>query len=96
MIGYGWGNVCYVVIFSPGEYLQYSKVFGGNVYYIANIPRVVNIPGEGLLYDTGAKHFSSNHFFDVIYSLLEICFSIKIKILLPQAYVILADFGYPA
>ena len=96
MIGYGWGNVCYIVIFSPGEYLQYSKVFGGKVYYIANIPKVVNIPGERLLYDTGTKHFSSNHFFDVIYSLLEMFFSIKIKILLPLAYVILADVGYPA
>ena len=55
MIGYGWGNVCYIVIFSPGEYLLYSKVSEGKVYYIANIPRgnvyyiVVNIPGEGLL-----------------------------------------------
>jgi hypothetical protein len=47
MIGYGWGNVCYIVNLSPGEYLLYSKVSGGKVYYIANIPRG-NIPGEGL------------------------------------------------
>jgi hypothetical protein len=46
MIGYGWGNVCYIVNFSPGEYLQWSKVSGGKVYYIANIPRVVNIRGK--------------------------------------------------
>ena len=39
MIGYGWGNVCYIVNFPPGEYLLYSKVSGGKVYYIANIPR---------------------------------------------------------
>jgi hypothetical protein len=39
MIGYGWGNVCYIVNFLPGEYLLYSKVSGGKVYYIANIPR---------------------------------------------------------
>ena len=25
--------------FPPGEYLLYSKVSGGKVYYIANIPR---------------------------------------------------------
>ena len=54
MIGYGWGNVCYIVNFPPGEYLLYSKVSGGKVYYIANIPRgnvyyIVNIPGKGLL-----------------------------------------------
>ena len=54
MIGYGWGNVCYIVNFPSGEYLLYSKVSGGKVYYIANIPRgnvyyIVNIPGEGLL-----------------------------------------------
>ena len=63
MIGYGWGNFCYIVNFSPGEYLLYSKVSGEEVYYIANIPRgnvyyIVNIRGkvcyaEGLLYDTG-------------------------------------------
>ena len=29
MIGYGWGNVCYIVNFPPGEYLLYSKVSGG-------------------------------------------------------------------
>jgi hypothetical protein len=39
MIGYGWGNVYYIVNFPPGEYLLYSKVSGGKVYYIANIPR---------------------------------------------------------
>jgi hypothetical protein len=39
MIGYGWGNVCYIVNFPLGEYLLYSKVSGGKVYYIANIPR---------------------------------------------------------
>jgi hypothetical protein len=39
MIGYGWGNVCYIVNIPPGEYLLYSKVSGGKVYYIANIPR---------------------------------------------------------
>ena len=54
-IGYGWGNVCYIVNFPPGEYLLYSKVSGEKVYYIANIPRgnvyyIVSIPGEGLLY----------------------------------------------
>ena len=54
MIGYGWENVCYIVNFSPGEYLLYSKVSGGKVYYIANIRRgnvyyIVNITGEGLL-----------------------------------------------
>ena len=54
MIGYGWGNVCYIVNFPPGEYLLHSKASGGKVYYIANIPRgyvsyIVNIPGEGLL-----------------------------------------------
>ena len=43
MIGYEWGNVCYIVNFPTGEYLLYSKVSGGKVYYI------VNIPGEGLL-----------------------------------------------
>ena len=43
MIGYGWGNVGYIVNFPPGEYLLYSKVSGGKIYYI------VNIPGEGLL-----------------------------------------------
>ena len=31
MIGYGWGNVCYIVNFPPGEYLLYSKVSGGKV-----------------------------------------------------------------
>ena len=25
MIGYGWGNVCYIVNFPPREYLLYSK-----------------------------------------------------------------------
>ena len=59
MIGYGWGNVCYLVNFPPGEYLLYSKVSGRKVYYIATIPRgnvydKVNISGEGLLYDTGS------------------------------------------
>jgi hypothetical protein len=54
MIGYGWGNVCYIVNFLPGVYLLYSKVSGGKVYYIANIPKgnvyyIVNILGEGLL-----------------------------------------------
>ena len=39
MIGYGWGNVCYIVFFSPGKYLLYSTVSGGKFYYIANIPR---------------------------------------------------------
>jgi hypothetical protein len=38
MIGYGWGNVCYIVHFPPGEYLLYSNVSGGKVYYI-NIPK---------------------------------------------------------
>jgi hypothetical protein len=61
MIGYGWGYVCYIVHFPPGEYLLYSKVSGGEVYYIVNIPRgdvyyIVNIPGEGLLYDTGNRN----------------------------------------
>ena len=39
MIGYGWGNVCYILNFFPGEYLLYSKVSGEKVYYIVNIPR---------------------------------------------------------
>jgi hypothetical protein len=39
MIGYGWGNVCYIVNFPPGEYLLFSKVSGGKVNYRANIPR---------------------------------------------------------
>ena len=39
MIGYGWGNVCYTVFFSPGKYLLYSTVSGGKFHYIANIPR---------------------------------------------------------
>ena len=39
MIGYGWGNVCYIVNFQPGEYLLFCKVSGGKVYSIANIPR---------------------------------------------------------
>ena len=52
MIGYGWGNVCYIVFFSPGEYLLYSTVSGGKVYYIANIPRGNVCYAEGLLYDT--------------------------------------------
>ena len=30
---------CYIVNFPLGEYLLYSKVYGGKVYYIANIPR---------------------------------------------------------
>ena len=50
MIGYGWGNVCYIVNFPPGEYLLYSKVSGGKVYYIANIPRGKVCYAEG-------KHF---------------------------------------
>ena len=29
MIGYGWGNVCYIVNFPPGEYLLYNKISGG-------------------------------------------------------------------
>ena len=50
MIGYGWGNVCKIVNFPPGEYLLYSKVSRRNAYSIANIPRgniyyLVNIPG---------------------------------------------------
>ena len=54
MIGYGLGNVCYIVNFPPGEYLLYSKVSGLKVCYIANIPKgnvykILNIPGEGLL-----------------------------------------------
>jgi len=53
MIGYGWGNVCYIVNLPPGEYLLYSKVSGGKVYYIANIPRGEVCYAEGLLYDTG-------------------------------------------
>jgi hypothetical protein len=64
MIGYGWGNVCYIVNFPPGKYLLYtsSKVSGGKVYYIANIPRGnVTFRGkvcyaEGLLYDTGRAY----------------------------------------
>ena len=53
MIGYEWGNVCYIVNFPQGEYLLYSKVSGGKVYYIANIPRGKVSYAEGLLYDTG-------------------------------------------
>jgi hypothetical protein len=41
MIGCCWWNVCYIVNFLTREYLLYSKVSGGKVYYIANIP------GEG-------------------------------------------------
>jgi hypothetical protein len=41
-----------VIIRIKGEHLLYSKVSGGKVYSIANIPRrnvyyIVNIPGEG-------------------------------------------------
>ena len=62
MIGYGRGNVCYIVNCSPGEYLLYSKVSGGGGYYIANIPRGnIKHSGEGLLYDTGFV----NHYFPV-------------------------------
>ena len=54
MIGYGWGNVCYIVSFPPGEYLLHSKVSRGEVYYIANIPGGGDVYyAEGLLYDTG-------------------------------------------
>ena len=64
MIGYGWGNVCYIVHFPRREYLLYSKVSGGGggggggegggerereVYYIANIPRGNVYYREGLL-----------------------------------------------
>jgi hypothetical protein len=59
MIGYGWGNACYIVNFTPGEYLLYSKVSGGKVYYIANIPRGNVYYAEGLLYDTGTVLNSS-------------------------------------
>ena len=52
MIGYGWGNVGYIVNFPPGEYLLYSKVSGGKIYYIVNIPGE-GLLCEGLLYDTG-------------------------------------------
>ena len=55
MIGYGWGNVCYIVNFSPGELLLYNKVSGGKLYCIANIPRGKVCYAEGLLYDTGNK-----------------------------------------
>jgi hypothetical protein len=49
VIGYGRGNVCYIVNFPPGEYLLYSKVsLGVEVYHIENIPRL-SILGEGLL-----------------------------------------------
>jgi hypothetical protein len=47
MIGYGWGNVCYIVNFPKGEYLLYSKVFGGKVDYIANIPRGIETHSGG-------------------------------------------------
>jgi hypothetical protein len=53
MIGYGWGNVYYIVSFPPGKNLLHSKVSGGKVYYIANIPRGNVYNAEGLLYDTG-------------------------------------------
>jgi hypothetical protein len=48
------GGMFAVVNFPPGEYLLYSQVSGGKVYYIANIPRgnvyyIVNIPGECLI-----------------------------------------------
>ena len=49
IIGYGWGNVCYIVDFSPGKYLLYSKVSGG---------------GEGLLnskYSEGECLLYSKH-----------------------------------
>ena len=51
MIGYGWGNVCYIVNFPPGEYLLYSKVSRG-------------IPGEGLLcgrFTIRHQHFHIPH-----------------------------------
>ena len=41
MIGYGWGNVCYLVHFPLGEYLLYSNIPKGVCYV------------EGVLYDTG-------------------------------------------
>jgi hypothetical protein len=59
MIGYGF--VCYVVNFPPGEYLLYSKVSGGKVYYIVNIPRGNVCYAEGLLYNTGII-FEHNNF----------------------------------
>ena len=56
MIGYVWGNVCYIVHFPPGEYLLYSKVSGGwgegCLLYSKYSERKVCY-AEGLLYDTG-------------------------------------------
>ena len=80
MIGYGWGNVCYIVNFPPGEYLLYSKVSGGKVYYIANIPR--GNPGEGLLcgrFTIRHRHscgiFSSFYYFSFILHVVYIIYS---------------------
>ena len=79
MIGYGCGNVCYIVNFPPGKYLLYSKVSGGKVYYIANIPRgIVNIPGEGLL----CGRFTIRHQFHCPF---ELAFHLRIDIIKTSA-----------
>jgi hypothetical protein len=43
---------CYIVNFPLGEYLLYSKVYGGKAYYIANIPRenIRGMIGYGCIY----------------------------------------------
>jgi hypothetical protein len=56
MIGYRWGNVCYIINFRPGEYLLYSKVSRGRftIYQLFRggmFTKVCNV--EGLLYDIG-------------------------------------------
>ena len=53
MIGYGWGNACYIVNFPPREYLLYGKVSGGRfamrkVYYTTPVlePTIDRTRGE--------------------------------------------------
>ena len=50
MIGYGWGNVCYIVFFFPGKYLLYNTVSVGKLT-IQQMFRggMFTTPGEGLL-----------------------------------------------
>jgi hypothetical protein len=100
MIGYGWGNVCYILNFPPGEYLLYSQVSGRKAYYIANIPRgnvhyIVNIPGEGLLYDTGIQWVRVSRplvFCVVIFRSLFISFLLVIVFFVP---IRLPNSNYP-
>ena len=48
IIGYGWGNVCYIVNFSPGENIIYSKLSAGEGLLYSKYSE-----GECLLY---SKH----------------------------------------